>query len=372
MKKVTLLLVIFLFVLSACREPITPFNQLPKKELVPYQKHISDSFFNRIKKLIIDDLNFIEISEWYNEDTILYLEEENGLYTLQKFQLLTGKENTFIEMNKPILSVLANIDYTLFAIKTSTKTYDSPLYIVDFEGNIRYKLTEFGEDFSIYWNDYRPEEMLVVSYLPNWDFDVYHLQLEKMQIKKVDIEQTFLQWLSPDIVGYLNWNQFEPSYFAPLYSYNLKANKQQKLMDEIISFFSFPDDWFLTITIDSKMDMFSSYNFFQKNELISQIQVPILNTYSDQWWVPFHTFDSKSNTFYFLRPYYSGEYFTYRDGFELVSFEVIAGKEEVLLHVDTNAPIHLSPNGNWLLYGYRYETLIEIGAKKELQLYEKR
>ena len=359
MKQCIVYICIVLLVLTACNDGVKLVSPQPKQETFNLlKKQVPATFFHRPNPIYVESGSIIEISEWLDEETVLFLKEEGQISYLQKFHLFTGEEDTFFHIAEPILSVIANSDRTLFAVQTST-SFDSPIYIVDKNGTLRFQLTEFGEDFSIYWNQYSPKDMLIVAYLPNWEFEVYQLDAEKRKIEQLPLEQTFFQWLGPRELGYLNWSHYEPSYYAPFYRYDLDKKEKIKLEDEIIAFFSYSNYWRLMVSVDTIYEMNSTYRFYQHQHLMYEMKVPILNTYSDQWWVPYHVFDERIQTFYFLRPYYSSNFFEYNDGFELVATNMATGVEKVITEVAMHAPIQLSPDGKWILYGNQKEFLIE-------------
>src|SRR5699024_6263111 len=97
-----------------------------------------------------------------------------------------------------------------------------------------------------------------------------------------------------------------------------------------------------------------------KDAYMRQLYMPILNTYSDEWWLPFHAFSEQDQTFYYLRPKYSSDYISYTDGFELVSFHLQTGEEEVLTVLDQEQPFALSPDYRYVLVGYSYEYIFDL------------
>lgn len=106
----------------------------------------------------------------------------------------------------------------------------------------------------------------------------------------------------------------------------------------------------------------SNYRFYDSmtRSNISKLQVPILNTYSEQWWIPNHTFDYQTTTFYYMKPDNSGDLYHYNDGYSLMAFDLLTETERKILNFDQDLPLRLSPNGRWLLVGYQLEKVIDL------------
>ncbi|WP_096201250.1 hypothetical protein [Bacillus sp. FJAT-45350] len=362
MIKAFVFLIIILFLFTAC-QPSTEVRPMPAYEHVIVKEKIAfaPSFKQDIHTLNVNPYSFVEVSEWYSDRELLYLKDENGLSIIQRFDLYTGDNTIFFEVDEPVLYVEANKDYSLFAIQTiSLESEKSPLYIVDSEGQVRYQFDDIGEDYTIYWSQYEEDELLIVAFLPNWEYYVYHLSIGEQSLAQLEIEQTYFQWLTEDEVGFLDW-PYEPSYYAPLVSYNIHTKEKQKVDDEILAFLSFQNDKYVTVKVNSPTDEHSIYRFYEKGEKINETKVPVLNTFSEQWWVPFHAYSD--NLFYYLRPFRSGDFFNYRDGYTLVSFNITTGQEEKIIVVDNHAPIKISPNGDWILYGHKSEQIINVKNK---------
>ncbi|MBU8905737.1 hypothetical protein [Desertibacillus haloalkaliphilus] len=373
MERVLIVISLFIFLLSGCQYADKDVIVASDRLLNLHEKRqIPSEFYGHNVRYPIktsSSRSFIEISEWFDEHTVLYLKDEEGIARLLKHNVTNGDEQGFFQTEEAISNVTANHDYSYYAIETVTRDYDVSLYLIDRDGFIRYQIQELGEDYSVFWNPYQPEELVVVSFLPNWESQLYYVNVANGQISPIELDQTFIQWLDINRLGYLHWDQDEPSYFSSLFSYDMKTNQKVLVEEDILSFFSFPNHNYLIIDVDSIDELMSTYTFFKENETIRQIEVPILNTYSEQWWVPYFTFDQMNSIFYYLRPFYSGNYVDYEDGFELVALDIRSGDEEVIIEVENDAPLKLSPDGESMLYGYQYEHLIDLNGNQMVDLF---
>lgn len=364
--------ILFMLFLTGCSDKEDPMkdvesspSQPPETNELPAEVENED-----IYPLIVNRDSFIEVIDWYDDQSILYMTDENGESRIKRYNIVTKEEEDFFSIDEPIMSVTANRDRSKFAVQTASYTGGSPLYIVDRDGNMQFSSTEMGEAFSLFWNPYDKEQLLIVSYLPDWEYEVLLLTLGKNELKSVAIKQTFFQWIDKEAVAFLNWAEDEPSFHAPLHLLQLNTGEESKLHDNIIGMFSFANHVYFTVTVDTKYDLLSRYTFYKNSQKLSEVDVPILNTYSEQWWIPFHDFDVDKELFYYLSPHDSADFFEYHDGFQLTAFDIKTGKKTGILELTENTPLKLSPNGKRILYGNQLEQLIEIKTKKVAPIVE--
>lgn len=107
----------------------------------------------------------------------------------------------------------------------------------------------------------------------------------------------------------------------------------------------------------------STYTFFEGEKASSRFEVPILNTYSDQWWIPFHVYGAMTDAFYYVKPKYSGDFINYDGGYELVRFDVSKNEEVNIFQFDEHVPMLLSPNEDLLLFGNRFESILHLNER---------
>ncbi|RXI99465.1 hypothetical protein DS745_14680 [Anaerobacillus alkaliphilus] len=309
--------------------------------------------------------SFVTINDWYDNESLLYLTDENGLSIVYKFHILTGEEEIFFQLDQPIISLEANRNFSIFVIEVSTMRGNKELYFLSKKGEVLYTLSELGEHYELYWNPHTEGELTVATVQDDFSIELFHLNLNTKEVRNFEFDHFYIQWMNKEELAYLNWDMYSLSFYATLYTYDVKEQRETKLLDEIITFFSF-GDVFLTVSIEDKNVSKSDYIFYdtQTKEEISSIKIPILNTYSEQWWIPFQDYDASSNTFYILQPLSNGDLFDYSEGYRLVSFEVETEKTKDIALLSEDFPLKASPDGQWLVYGYQLENLVDIKKKK--------
>ncbi len=352
--------------LTACSSSEQETHEAPPKSATPPPIEAEDS---RNIEPITARSAYIEVFDWFDESSVLYLEETKEQSTLFAYELLTGnKETLFKKENGWIASVQANADHRLFAVEVIDSFNRAALHIVDREGTTQMVIDDVGESYSVYWNPYVTTQFLLVAYLPDWQYDLFFVDVENEKMLSLNPVQTYFQWLSETKASYLNWSETEPSYHAPLYEIDVRTGEVTKKFDELIAFMSFPHHLAITVSIQSIYDQYTTYTFYKGESPIQQLEIPILNTYSEQMWTPFYAYDSKGEIFYYLRPKYSADYIRYEDGFELTAFHIKSGAEERLTELTADEPLNISPNGEWLLIGSRYERAFHIPSKQMFPL----
>ena len=112
------------------------------------------------------------------------------------------------------------------------------------------------------------------------------------------------------------------------------------------------------------------YTFYTSVTLqeILQFSMPLVSDVSG-WIIPHHQFDEETGKFYIFTPQ-SLEMMTEEKGFQLLSFSMETGQEEVLLERADNVPFKLSPNGRLALMGYQLEQILDIRKKEVIPFIE--
>lgn len=325
----------------------------------------------------IDDIKQIEtpfqsfsgVVEWLNDETVLYITEASGKYEVMAFNVLSGESTLFFTSESPILTVKANRAYELFAIQTAPSYSEGHLSVVDANGNLvnKWQFPD-SQDLVYSWNPFTNKHIAVSSLDEEWNFEGYLLDVSSDELKEKDYSNPFIQWLAENKVGYINWNQDEPSLTAPLLSYDLLTDKTELIMENVIMFTSF-SGLIMTMTNSIGNEQAADYNFLDiiNKRKVQQFQAPLLSMYSN-YVTPFYEYVSSSNMFYTFIPTSSGSGDEQSVAFELISFDVEKGEKDVLLEHVENKPIKFSPNGQYCLYGYQLEQLIFIPEKEMIDL----
>lgn len=365
MKKQSLFLLFFVLILCGCQFSQNAQEQ-PKieRELID-KKPILES--SKIYSLNSIDA-YYEVIDWVDDERIFYLTEQNGKSSINTFHIFTGEVENLFTSEETIVEIDIHPNKTKIAISTLNDQNRTSISILDVSGEVLFHETDLLGDVIFYWNPYDATQLLLVSYLPNWEFAVHHLSIDDGELKETEIKQTYVQWVDKETIAYIDWNLNEPSIYAPLVFYNLSTKEKEQFLDKVIACFALEKEKFLTLSVQSIYDMDTKYSFYENKQVKNETYVPILDTFSEQWWVPYFDFDEQQSQFIFFRPKYSGTFIDYDESYELVSFDVETGDDQVLLELEEHLPIKLSPSGKYLLYGIQYEQLIDLEKNETYNL----
>lgn len=313
--------------------------------------------------------NFNAVNEWYDEGTIIFSVEEKGVSSLYLQHLFSGQTNMFYQSEDFFVRIEANTNHSLFALQTLEKSGKSKLIVLNQIGKEVYSWSGIAEDIQFMWNPFKSDELILTTFLPSLEFEVFNVNVSKKMKTQINVNNPFVQWTSVDHIGYLKWDQTEPSFDAPLYLVNLSLLKEEKWLEHCIMFFSL-DSLVVAISVDPNNSKESLYSFYDSKTRakVTELYIPVLNTFSEAWWLPSHDYDKEKKLFYYMAPYRSGDITEYNEGFKLNVLSMDGNEEEVLTTVPNNIPIKISPDGNWCLLGQQLEQIINVTTKQIFNL----
>ncbi|MDX8359601.1 MULTISPECIES: hypothetical protein [Bacillaceae] len=319
-----------------------------------------------IQPIDVDERSIQTVGDWYDDTTILYITNENEGSTVYKHNIYSGKKEQLYKSSSEISTIKGNHNQSYFLLHTLPTTYEAELVIVDKEGKEVFKWATGSYELNYEWNPYNPELLYVTTFFADWSFETYLLNVSKQSVQENTIDIPFIQWAGIEEVTYLKWNQDEPSYSAPLYEQNLQTKQGRHLIEDV-SMYATTNNLLMTITTDG--DSIAYYSFYQVSPInkMTQMEIPLLALYS-QWFFPYFDFIESKDEFITFAPYGSGNYDSYHDDFELITYSVLTGEKKSILSNIANLPINMSPNGELCLYGYYNEKIINLNDKNIYEL----
>ncbi len=363
---------LLVFLIVGC----TPFHQLYEVRDVPdgqervlEKKPVPIEFFGKeLQTLDLQGEAFNTVGGWYDQESILYIIDSGSGSEIYRYNIFSGVKEFFYSTSSRLLSVKANEDYSRFLLHTSNARNMAEIIVIDQKGNKVFDWQIESYDLDYVWNPYQPDLIFVTTFLEDWSFRTYLVNTKTGKIDEANISQPFIQWLDETTVAYMSWDDSQPNFEAPLYSYNLETNQENLLFNGIISFSTF-SNVLLTIDLDHEQESYSFYRFNKSgtSEKLFEHKLPLLSNYSS-WFIPYHAYNPTLKEFYTFRPYHTGDYDTYREQFELISYSLNDGKEKSILNDIGSLPINFSPNGYYGLYGFQYEMVIDIKTKRIMPL----
>lgn len=366
------MIIISISLLSGCMDassanPNSSKNESGNESDKP--KKASNSFEKIKAPFTISEGEFGAIEGWLDDQTIVYLTNSDKVSILWTFNLYTGKNVKIYESDSPIVSVNISPSRERLLIHSSSTSEEGIITVIDKKGESLVTKSIISSEITFVWNPFNDDLVLVSSFNDQWDFQVSVLNIKTNELKHSTLtKQPFASWVTKDELIYLNWDNDDPAFFAPVIKQGISdATGEELEFSNIFQLYSFKDV-VLMISVDKDDKEKAVYTFLSNRfKKLTSFTIPQLTEFSD-WLVPFCDFSQSKNQFLTFRPLSSGEVDTYKDGFQLVQYHLDSKEENVLLEGMENKPISLSPNGNLCLYGFQLENIIDLQSKKIVPL----
>lgn len=364
-------LVLYLFflilILGACSQKEKVNLKVPVKNVKPKTPVISAVGQKWKFPISIPEGEFSKLVGWLSETKVLYITNLEQTSSLYRYDLLTGKSELIYKSENPIIKVVISPSKKSILIHASQSASEGLVTIIDIKGTEILKKSFPSYELAFEWNPYNETQVLVTKFAEDWSFQVLLIDLKKTNTSELDVPQPFVKWIDGNEIAFINWAEDSPSLFGPLHVKNLKNGIEKTLFSSVIDF-SVLRDVLMTISVNEQDQSLAIYSFFdkQKRKLFT-FSMPQLTRYSD-WLVPFYDYNEQNRQFITFRPLSSGEMDSYSEGFQLRTYNLKNGSSSLIMDELENEPMTLSPKGEALLYGNRFEKIIDLGAKKLYQL----
>ncbi|KAA0549424.1 hypothetical protein FZW96_05810 [Bacillus sp. BGMRC 2118] len=300
---------------------------------------------------------FQSVVEWQDNEHLLYIVNDEAGAKVFKHHLYSGKQELFFEAKDPIITLQSSPSNQYFLIHTSKSSYEANLIIVDKEGEEVFNWVNESSELQYVWNPFDENKIFITSFLEDWSFKNYILNIDQKLVEDHTLPHPFIQWMSLASVTYLKWEDAHTE--APLYLASIDGEEEKKIGEQIFAYHSYKDI-FLTISVKNESIHYQFSNT-ETLEKIREFTLPVINTFSDNWWIPNYDYDLTKKKFYYFKPTAEGDEVM---SLNLVSFSPETGEEEIILTNLEDQPINVSSDGEKLLLGYQYNTIIELSTKK--------
>lgn len=359
--------VISLLFLNACS---IHENSLPPKSKTYSSKIPPSTAKTAIKwktPIPIPDGEFFKVVGWLSNVQLLYIINNEHTSSLYSYHLETGKSALLYASNYPIGNVQISPERKYILIQAGKSSFDAIVTVIDTQGNNKYSQLIPSHELAFEWNPYNESKVLITAFQGDWSFHVSLINIQQKTSTKLSLPQPFLKWVNENEVAYLNWNNQSSSLYAPLIFYSLSNGEEQSIFTKVFQFNAYKN-LLMTTTVNEKEQTKAEYTFFDsKLKSFFSFKIPQL-TKDSAWLVPFSDYNERNFQFITFRPLDSTSAATYSEGFQLAEYNLVNGKSAVLLKGLENEPLSISPSGNYCLYGNQFEKIIDLRAKKIVEL----
>lgn len=365
--RLTFLLLLLLIILlgvgcQSSHQPEQKEKPSPSREMQSEQKAANET--NKKQELVPFDIQeslFHSVADWKDEETIFYITNGGNGSTIHTYNLFSGESTIFFESEAPIVQFEANADQSLFFVHTSLSSNEAEIFFLDPKGKAVFttKLDAFELQYT--WNPHSPELIFISSFQEDWTYQTYFINAINQTIVKNPVDHPFIQWVTDKQISLIKWDQEAPSITAPLTIQNLVTQEEQLLTDHAVANTNFKN----AISAIEVIDEFggAAVKFYDRKtkELFSEMPTRLVALYSE-WSIPYHDMDQERGIFYM------NEVNEAKTSFSLVVFDLKTKEKKTIIDNIENLPVKLSPDGEYALFGARYEQIISIDQRKTDQL----
>lgn len=350
---------LFLFACQAEPNETDEQNDLPEEEET-YSLTPIDIQYESFQKVI----------GWLSEETLLVHTGTTESHELVAYHIFSGEKNPIYSEDSFLLSVEISQARDKIVIQEVGDDF-SQLKVISVTGetieSIAFDYTSYA---TIDWNPTNDETLFVSHY--NFDhvlesevIQVYIWSIDDNSLTAKDIPSLTPKWYSANV--YLYVDELETN---ALYIGDIREDQEDLMINRDIVDFYLNMDTFLGIVEsdiqDNVLHVFHEYPFLVGEKVISIPKVTS-NGYPVR---PPLTQSARNGDIYGVLPDYSfsldeelGEYHLARLDFETETTEEI-------MALPQEAPIELSPTEEYLLYGWRFENIIDLTSLEMIPLIE--
>lgn len=311
---------------------------------------------------------FYKSAGWLNDREILFISNKGESQSLlYSFNLVTGNAKLLYDSAEPIISAIPSPNRKKVLIHSGASS-EGILTIIDTSGEELFTKRIESFELTFEWNPFDENLLVISSFTEEWEFTTYLLDLSDENLKQLHLPEPFIRWISKDTVVYQDWNENGLSFQAPLNSFSFKTKETEKIFENVYQFDS-TSEYLVTVHVNEEDKPGWGLYSFSKNGVysIASLEAPLLTSFSG-WVVPFYDLMDSGKDFIYLRAKEQGEADLYDGGFDLMRFDLVEKKEEMIFSQLANEPLSCSPSGELCLYGFQLEKVLNIKTMEIIEL----
>ena len=317
-----------------------------------------------LHELPIEYESFRKIIGWVSDEEVIVHVGEGNTDTLYLFDVFNGEMTTLYEANAIILTTVISEDKQKIFIQTVADE-DRELKIINLSGAVEQKITiQTNGYLNINWNPVDQNNLFVSYYKQEEEMIVQKWDIQTNQITDVESNSLTPIWYSANLYLYVdNLDDFSLQT-GELYMGDTRTNKVTHIRNQVTDFY-LNNDTFITF----------SPSDFNKDELLLNRQYPFMVdngfitipkvSMNERLIFPYLTQSSREQAIYGVFPKEPTQLEVKSGEFQFSKLNFDTQKIDPIVDLPDNAPISISKDGNYSLYGWRYEYMIDL-EKQEL------
>ncbi|SFH73084.1 hypothetical protein [Pisciglobus halotolerans] len=353
---VALILVVALF-LSGCH------SQQPSKQNKIDKKPV------KIEKTAIPYSNFRKVSGWLSNDEVLIHSGSEEGDRLSSFNVLTGKTKDLFSTDAYILTTAVSQKEQEIVFQEVADT-SSKMVLIDTEGNKLQELPIKANGYvSLNWNKDDTSQLFIAYYHTAEELTLLNWDTKENKAEELSASSLYPSWYSENLYLYVDNKDDFLLESGQLYMGDVRSNDVMLINSEVSDFF-LHEDTFITYTPSD----------FNEKELLLTYQYPFMVdkgfmtipkvTMNERINFPYLTQAGRDTPVYGIIAKESAELEKESGEFVFGYLDFDQQKVIPVTDVPENAPIQISENGKYCLYGWRFEYLIDNQTGKIHDLIE--
>ncbi|GEK90642.1 hypothetical protein [Alkalibacterium kapii] len=340
----------------------------PKENEDPVSDQPSENESLTLASLDIDYRLFQKVVGWFDETTLLVHLGDSEKQQLNTFDIFTGEMEQVYSTDSAILTIEMNQARDKILLQ-EIKDEQTIFKIVTKKGEV-IQSTEFyfTSYVNFHWNPTNDNTAFVSHY--NYD---HELEVETMIVYIWDIEENSFslrnipslspKWYSENVYLYVNEQQDNGLYIG-----DVREDQEDMIINKDVSSFYINQDTFIGLVESDIMEdevlLFHEYPFLIGDKVIRIPKVTANKTLID----PHFTQSTRNGKIFGVIPDYSFVMEEDLGSYHLAHLNFQKEFVNEIIELPENAPIALSPNEDYLLYGWRLEYIIDLSDPELIEL----
>ncbi|WP_270572011.1 hypothetical protein [Bacillus glycinifermentans] len=310
------------------------------------------------KKIIpVKDRYFDAAAGWLDNETILYTATDPVAGSeVKSYDIFTGTKKTIYKTDERLITAELNRKKDMILIQTAGDGSEFKLTLMNVRGEKLFTKGFNTNELQVDWNEFDPYLLYVTAFTKDWNYHSYLINAKEQTTEQNIAQAAFVHWTSPDSFDYVKWDNRDREKPAPVYSYDIPAGRQTKLADDAVLSDVF-DNVRLVVTSSGK-NGYGTYIFSDVKSSKKRLSVtlPLFSDETGQSPAEY-SYDQKNEWFYTYQPGASTSLC------DLIAISLKTGEQRVIQEGVEMLPITVSPDGQYLLYGYGHDEIISLGSK---------
>ncbi|SUX20719.1 Uncharacterised protein [Carnobacterium divergens] len=316
-----------------------------------------------LKKIPIETDSFKKVIGWLNKDEVLIHCGYQFKDVLYRFNVRTGELHLIYQPNALILIALLSPDQTKVFIQIAHDK-DSEIQIINLSGEkLQTKRVDTMGYLNVSWNPVSLDQIFLSYYQNENKIVVSDWDIAKNTTKEVPSDTLNPVWYSENLYVYVNNQNDFLLKKGELYLGDIRTGESTHLRSQVSGFYLNQDSLVMFTPSDfNDNDLLLSYQYpFMVDK--GFLEVPKM-TMNDRLVFPYLTQLERKSAIYGVLPKETVHLELKAGKFHLAKLNFDKRKVESVVELPDNAPILISPDGKSLLYGWRFENIINLDNQK--------